>query len=1080
MAEMIFLPDRDGADRLSVGAGLARMEGTADEALAALGDRMALRETDARQNEADIAAWRGALAAALLLNLWEGVESRLRVLTLDEHASPLTAMAMAARPPRERNDPIRLLLLEKGGERRLLGMISRSQGLTLPAGTEDLGDLLPERVTWYDREAGRFLDPTLRLTERDSELLVRRIHLLRLSSPEVGSFVAGLVREAGRESQAVARSELASLERLFLRVKATQGMMDVPELTIDTYRYAVPADDPFFHCFTDAPSVPGGVPAAQRVYRWRGIPFAQSSAMIGLRDTNDPREASALDALAGEMALLDEHSRAWQRQTAERIRGWLKREARGNVFSPAAREAVGLRCEDLEEASHRLQETVALTWPWSDTPVAVRYLLRETLGEAFCFEGSPFPEKLTMLPDGAQWGDTALRASCRLGGDLYLPPISEALAACLDRAPEGQGFVPEQLYLLRDPDGGVTASYLLRGVGEAALTRRYAPEEIVTLEATPTVAVWPCAPFADADWKAYYVYLRGAGVGVRTMTEDGWTEWTPGKQGYVSGKVPRYPVCPVLVKDGVCLGALPNALPFLHPAGEAAAVAALDIGATGVTAMLRMGDASEPLAGPSYVRTLLSGPDGTMDFAEEFVPPADLHATAPTCALLSGDGEEPLTDGRRYEPVSLARAAACEQTLLSGSLLWRDDEAARRGRKALLRQRMLETALAARLAGASSVTWRLALPDGMGLSLREQWLALARASAEAVAEETGLPLTPGLRGVTWITSDMAAGVYLRESVPQGSFALLDVGGGKSAVRLWLNTMGRPVGGCALSGGMQALLVGFLAEHPALLTDDFDGCADESLRWDASLVAEQLRKAKTSLKQMERALFLMDALFELHGDAMAAHMNARFAQGRVTWMQALLLEYDALMLLLAGLALDQALDDPMLAHLLPEEATLCLTGRGWQPFFAMALGTNDELARFALAGMRATHPTRLLTVWQSPAPKLDAARGLCRASLLSDEAAEETTLPPLKAGESFATLTMRFLTLFRLTFPAACQRLHPQLFNAQGMLTVAGEAAVRHAASRRYGDGGDVPSALLAVLGDMRVIQGEEKSAPGNG
>ena len=194
MPELIFLPDRDGVDRLSSGAGLTRMEGDANAALADLSARLMTREAAAAADELETAAWRGALATALLMNLWDEMETRVRILAMDERTSPFAAMAMAARPLKERKDPLRLVLLEKGDLKQVLGVVSRRLGLTLAADLRDMSELLPERVTWYNRKTKRFLDPTPMLNERDGELLVRRLHLLRLQSAEVNAFVADLVK----------------------------------------------------------------------------------------------------------------------------------------------------------------------------------------------------------------------------------------------------------------------------------------------------------------------------------------------------------------------------------------------------------------------------------------------------------------------------------------------------------------------------------------------------------------------------------------------------------------------------------------------------------------------------------------------------------------------------------------------------------------------------------------------------------------------------------------------------------------------------------------------------------------------
>ena len=1077
MPELIFLPDREGTDKLSSGAGLVRMEGDARSALADLSARLTARDTAAAMDEMATAAWRGALTTALLLSVWDGMETRVRILTMDEHTSPFAAMVMAARPARERQDPLRLVLLEKDDRKQVLGVLSRRSGLTLAAELGDLSDLLPDRVTWYNRKTKRFLDPTPMLNERDGELLVRRLHLLRLQSAEVNAFVADLVREQGRESHAVAQSEPEALDKLLLRVTAVYGLEGegFSALTVRDERYIAPEEEPLLRCFTDAAGLTAESMGAQKTYCWKGLPFARSSAALGLRGTNDPSETRALNMIRAELALLNEHSRRWQRDAAERIRAWLHEAGERRVFSAAAKAAIENRCQELAQAACLPQEPVVLTWPWDEESDAARLLLSEALGEALAFKGSPFSAKLTRLRGAANaLGDTALRLSCRLGEDACLPPLSAELAACLYGVPEGQGLVAEQVYLIPEEEGFVTASFLLRGTGEAALVRRYAPEDIVTLEEVPTVAVWPCIPFADERWKAYFIYLRGAGLTVKTLTEEGWAEASPDERDYATLRTSRYPACLTVYREGDCLGALPNALPAtkLEP-GHAASIA-LDIGASGVSMMMRLGDQTEPLTAPCLLRTLLCDDDAPL--GSEFIAPTEISSVLPTCLLLSGSGTNPVQDGRLFAPSEPSEVLNNRDALLSGSLPWRGDAAGVRARELLLHQLMMEASLAALLRGASSVSWRLALPGVGGKTLWQRWIDPANALAEVVAQETGLPLTLTARPVSWAPAYRALGAHLRDDAVRGSFLALDFSGGGTGAHLWLRTMNRPAAGFSLQGGMQALLLGALHDHPTLLTEDFADCADETLRHDLDETIVQLQHASAALTQTDRALLLLDLMLDKHAQTMNAHMNARLVAGRMTWLQALLLEHFAMSLLIAGLLLEQTAHDAMLSHLLPEELTFCLSGRGSHMLSAMPAPLGSSLAQFVHAAMSERNPVRSLLLRQSPESKLDVCRGLCQMSLLSLDVDEEAPLPPIKTDESFAELLMRFLSLMRSAYPQVCELLHPGLFAPSGLLTVTGEASVRRAASQRYGDGTDIPSSLAAALGDLRLAVEPAKAA----
>lgn len=1070
MSGLIFLPDRDGADKLTAGTGIVRMDGGDQNSLRWLGDRLAVQEKALQQDSEAVAAWRGALALALLLDTWQGVQTRLDVMTVDADTSPFAALVMAARPPQERGEPVRLLLLEKDGERRVLGVVSRRRGLTLAADPAPLSDMMPRRMMWYDREAERFLDPVPLMNERDRMRLIRRLHMMQLPENDAAVFAAELGKAGLAESQALTHQDAAALDALTLRARAAIGLTGepFPPLTVETEAYQALSVNPLLRLFSTAlETVEDNLPE-QRLWCWQGIPFARTSAITGLTGTNHPRESEALEALRTELELLEEGSRRWQRDAGERLRTWLQTLEGRRGYLPAARLQLEGLCRALEEGGRQPQSTVVLNWPWDEASCAIRLLKQEALGDALMFEGSPFPDRLTRIRDAADaLGDAALRMSCCIGAAGYLPPVSESLAGCLYHAPEGQGLVTDQMYLLLE-EGGVTASFLLRGVGEAAVVRHYDESEIVTLEReqAPTVAVWPCMPAADDSWKAYFVYLRGENFTVRALSGGQWTDCPVTEEGFCVLQTETYPACLTVYRDGLCLGALPNVLPKQSLARLGPATIALDVGATGTAVVISMGETPLPMQLPCLVRTLLSTQEQP-PYEEEFLPAMELGPVFPTCAAVSGEGRSVLSDGRAYDPANLGSVTACEQTLMTGSLKWRSDSAALRGREMLLHQTMLYACLAATLRGASSVTWRMALPDGTGDTTRKAWLDMVVGLCGRVAEETGLPLTTGLPPVRWLTASQALGIQMREGVIRGSFVALDFGGGSTSLNVWLRAMNRPSAGCSLHGGMQALLLGVLADCPDLLYDTFFDCTDELLRQAVRVMAAHLQKAQAGLQQMDRAMLLLDLLLDRHGTALCTHLNACYAAGRMTYLQALLLEHFAALMLLTGLALEQLGQDTMLNHLLPAELTVCLSGRGSLLLQALPDPLRNGLARFVRVVMREGHPVQSLLLYQSVSPKLDVCLGLCAAPHLSQGIEREEPVPVIEHAASFAALVMRFLLLMRACYPEVCDRLHPEMFSQQGLLTVQGEDAVRRAAAAHYGDGGDIPAALMATLADLR-------------
>ena len=84
MSKLLFLPDRNGREKESEGAGLVRLSADTSE-MAALAKRMVIRQ-ETGEITPD-AAYQGAMALALLLDSWQGTDVRLAVRTIDAQKS---------------------------------------------------------------------------------------------------------------------------------------------------------------------------------------------------------------------------------------------------------------------------------------------------------------------------------------------------------------------------------------------------------------------------------------------------------------------------------------------------------------------------------------------------------------------------------------------------------------------------------------------------------------------------------------------------------------------------------------------------------------------------------------------------------------------------------------------------------------------------------------------------------------------------------------------------------------------------------------------------------------------------------
>ena len=467
MSKLLFLPDRNGREKESEGAGLVRLSADTSE-MAALAKRMVIRqETDEITPDA---AYQGAMALALLLDSWQGTDVRLAVRTIDAQKSRFASWVMAARPMEQRNQPIRLLMLVKDQQEALLGLVDAENGLTLAAQMGDIWDMLPERATWVNREDQCFRSPLPLLNEADCDLLLRRLHRMNLPGDRAKSFRAALNQRLTQEREMLSHSEEETLARLAIRAQAALGMMKVPGFAVLEENSLMDTENPLMQCFT-AETV--GVSEAlkrQQVLLWHGKAFGRSSKVLGWTDTNWPDEAETLNGVEQEIALMADGSVWWNKKLADALNAYL-RERSDKALLPAAREYLTLVKGQAEQNARQVQGTVTLQFPWRADSGAVQSLLQEALGDGWQEAAKqPFSQRLTCLTR-VQLGDQALRTCCILENATMLPPLSMEMAKTVAENPTAMALDAFRYQV--EEDGSVTASYLLRAqIGRASCRER--------------------------------------------------------------------------------------------------------------------------------------------------------------------------------------------------------------------------------------------------------------------------------------------------------------------------------------------------------------------------------------------------------------------------------------------------------------------------------------------------------------------------------------------------------------------------------------------------------------------------------
>ena len=217
--------------------------------------------------------------------------------------------------------------------------------------------------------------------------------------------------------------------------------------------------------------------------------------------------------------------------------------------------------------------------------------------------------------------------------------------------------------------------------------------------------------------------------------------------------------------------------------------------------------------------------------------------------------------------------------------------------------------------------------------------------------------------------------------------------------------------------------------------------------------------------------LLDRCLADWGGQLAAHMNARLAEGRMTATQALLTLGFSAMFALAGLMQEEVFRDPLLNDYLPADMTLLLAGRGGGIFALLPEGLRTRCIRLTRLEMSREHPVRGGRVQYSPAPGCEAVLGLCRMTeVRGDEPGRAMSLrasgaPPMPVE----LLLLRFLSAFRQACPEACARLYAGLFDDAGLLTAEAEGTVRACAARALARGAEIEAAVAACLTELIAL-----------
>ncbi len=835
--------------------------------------------------------------------------------------------------------------------------------------------------------------------------------------------------------------------------------------------------------------------AGLTLYLLDGVPFARRSAAYLLEPAGALEEAGALSRVQQEVGLLSRFRPEWNRRMAAcfaRLRGELSRHV---GVSPRLLNLLDAWAREHADYPAQGERDVTLQYPMRALPAALPGLLGDLLGpmDEQCIR-TPFSDCLLVVEgaERAPYEDAALAAACLVGGErpdaparYIIPPLSPALAAWLMAqdgaddayaprlelgglrcrlAPEGDRFDVSLRITARTrgKDAATTNAVTFRRAYE--LRDRPEPGAAYALPGylLPYVAVWPNVRLSPGLWKQYFVYAHQPdSLDVWTPSGGGWVQGTlrtaadegPRKQMYArswqTACTDQFPAYIVLKRGELSLGALVNDRPRQQLKHEPAAVAGIDFGSIATTVMLRQGEKIQPAVWPRCLHQALlcASDDGGRFLTDELLPKTALLPDTGESTFYSvmdmftdvpDEWRAILRDGHIYYRESLAALMRKGENSLYYDMKWGEEDYVLRLIRLFLKQVMVQASLSARLWGSPSVSWRVSMPNALPLYRQEAYLEMMRGLSREVAQETGMPLSRDCPPVLYATENQADGLYFlsrNEVNAHSGYVNMDIGGGTTDVSVWLNNARHATVECSLLLGCRQMLFDSLSLWRTMDFEQDFLDAPAAARDAAQEVARALRQGAATARGRQKSMLLLDDFFAGFGGDIRSTMARARSEGRVTYVESLLLFNIGFLFAIAGELLHRAWLDEELRALLPSRMELCVAGNGGQLLKAFDDEQREKLCRLALSRLDSGHPLAALLPVQSRHPKQEVAIGL-----LNGEDGLQSALQGVdrwngtpSGGEPAArqNLLKEYLPKFYAIFPQAAKRMMPDAFEGDG-------------------------------------------------
>ena len=952
-------------------------------------------------------------------------------------------------------------------------------------------DLLPARITashlsclpafaapWFDPDTLSFSDPCPLLGEADRAVMTDR--LKAMTDPGSCRYDNTLFAflNAFRLSLESSADCTSLPDRLDLRLRSAFGLRLLPAFQpvlvkkVFCYERSLVSDDIAARLLGRTSFPPcSRLLSEDIVYFYRDIPFARENSRTLLEAIPLPAEKWILNLLDQECMILSRSSDDYHDALVRELTLLLER------YPDALPEARQSALDLLEKAGAPVSDVeTELTWPWDPKSPSVLTILSESLGSELAAAAvQPFSDLLALFPARGNEviGDSLMASMCQLPSapaspdqdspsgllpDAVLPPLSAGLCTALCRLPEGRTlFRPGLLAFERADSDSVRVTLILEGRFPIRMIRVYSGDDIVHLYAhdIPTLAVWPDLPFEPEDWHAYFIYASlPDSLRITAFTA---ADELPSPDAGDTRTVIRsgsFPLSFSFIREGRSVGSLPNLLPSPVIVRTDPCTACIDFGSVGTSVVFSSGHQQRPMHGPTLVRTLINNPALSRDLLrKEFLPAVPVSALLPTASRLfrnvPGASPLPFEDGIVLMSSDMQDVLSIPSGALYTCLKWEEEKG--RSVTLCLHQIMLMTALQARSDGVSSLFWRFSVPDEMAKEGRERLVSLFSSLAAKVCDESGFPVPDKAPLVTFAAESSALGAYFRLCASEdtrGGFMVLDIGACTADISLFLRGREQAVRTCQIPLGIHYMLLPSMLRDPGLLQRDFGFIEDPAFRRDLSMLEQIINNAKADPSALRHSRLALDSFI---ADRYAWLVPA-LLQNPLTGMPgrtgSILLLHFSYLMMLSGLILLQIAADPGKNDFLPEQMSLCLSGRG--SLLPEGLPDQYKTSLWHFLTMFRNRRVASLSMLFSSEKKMEIPVGL---SVLEEVYAD---LPPSSAVPAAISvrpeeLLPQFILRFAREFPASAEILFHGFFTGDFYhpFTPYGETIVSQAISLSF-------------------------------